>query len=550
MAWLRVVLAASIGSVLASTPAAAVEFSVGDGDKITLDITESLFLDWHFELEDPQIVAAEDRENVFDLRNRLNLRLRYDMWTLGLRFDAAWFPSPPSSQYQSDFRPEEIYLRARLGKTTLTLGDDFLSLGRGMALSLRKFDEVGFTTTLRGLHALIRTGRYRTRISAGLTNAANVDLVEEKFVPDPNDLIFAARFEGTPFKGFKFGVQGVDIERRHSSLREAVAGVVGGDDDVDPINNAKTDRSVIVGGNIELLSLADAIDIYAEFNYLQNFGRRLTAAGEVDNDSDGYALYMSATGQAGPLTVLAEGKRYQRFEVASSLHPDTAQQQGVTQTFQYVTPPTLERVDQRVINNTNVTGARLRLDYQLPDSKDQVFISGAYFIDAPAVDEFTLHTFGGWERIGAAGDRLLVQAGYRHEEAPDAGIIRVRMFHVDVDWFYAFSEHLDLQFHLNHEFRSKNIGAASLEDDYIEGTSYLTFNVGESWSFTGQFEYLTEESNDSPLFPGAFVQYNINDQSFVRLFGGRSKGGLKCSGGVCRVFPDFEGIKFESTIQF
>jgi hypothetical protein len=64
-------------------------------------------------------------------------------------------------------------------------------------------------------------------------------------------------------------------------------------------------------------------------------------------------------------------------------------------------------------------------------------------------------------------------------------------------------------------------------------------------------DYLTsDERQGSPVFPGAWVMYRFSQSSFVRVFGGRSKGGLKCSGGICRIFPDFEGVKLEATVRF
>jgi hypothetical protein len=46
------------------------------------------------------------------------------------------------------------------------------------------------------------------------------------------------------------------------------------------------------------------------------------------------------------------------------------------------------------------------------------------------------------------------------------------------------------------------------------------------------------------------VQYRFTPSSYVRVFAGRSKGGLKCSGGICRIFPEFEGVKLEATVRF
>ncbi|MCA9513317.1 MAG: hypothetical protein KC635_00085 [Myxococcales bacterium] len=547
--------ALAAGVVAAPGAARALDFKLGD-TPVYLDLTESLILDWNSFLDDPQIVADADKENIVDLRNRLNVRLRADWLTFGMRLDVAWFPNPPAnpgqaSQYRDDVRPEELFLTARLGDLTLTLGDDYLSFGRGLALSLRKFDELGFATSLRGVHAQWRGDWLKARVSAGLTNVVNVDTVEQKLVPDPNDLIVAARVEATPFEGLGVGVHAVDVERRHSDARDAIAGTLTGDDDTGPINSTRFLRSTVVGGNVELPSLAGGkLSIYAETDWLFGSEERVTASGNKAQDTDGFALYGQVQAFLEPLTILAEFKHYVRFELESTLHPDTASVQGITQQFSYIVPPTLERIDQRIAQNSDVTGGHLRVDYAVPGTGDSFFLSGAFFVDAPAANDTTLHVYGGFEHTGERGNRLLMQAGYRREEAPDDDLIRLRMIHFDLDVFQVLNEWADLQLHWSHEFRDTNIGAPSLQDTYIEGTSYVSLNLPPRWSLTAQVEYRTDVTTDDPLFLGGFVQYFFTPASFVRVFAGRSKGGLKCSGGVCRIFPNFEGVRLETTLRF
>lgn len=521
-------------------------------DPVSFELTESLSADWHWVLDDPQLADPEDREHVVDLRNRLNLRLRTGEWTFGLRLDIAWFPSPPSSQYASDIRPEEMFVTWRDRRWTLTAGDDYLTLGRGLSLSLRKFDEVGFATNLRGAHARLKLDHLEARVGIGFTNVVNVDSVEEKLVPDPNDLVMLARVETDALDPLTLGLHVVDIERRHSDLRNALTGPLFSDAEDDRIQGRRFERTTIVGSTAELA--LDGVDVHAELGWLDNAETRATLTGDVPSGKDGLALYLGATGTFDRWTALLEAKRYDHWRVDSSLHPDTADAQGVTQAFPYVAPPSLERIDQRVVNNTDVTGVHLRLDHAFSPTargdKHILFVSGAWFMDAPAEHEWTLHAYAGWEHTSASGDRLLLQTGYRREEAPDANLVRLGMWHLDLDWFKTVGQGVDLQLHWTHEHRHKNIGAEAIEDAYFEGTFYLSVNLPPSWSFTGQLEYLTDEATAESVFPGAFVQWKPDSASFVRLFVGRSKGGLKCSGGVCRIFPDFEGVKLETTLRF
>lgn len=551
-------LALATAAAAASLPASAVTLGTRkDGAPIVLDVTESLFLDFHTRLDDPAL--AKDPENVFDLRNRLNLRLRAGWLSAGLRLDAAWFPDPPSGQYQNDLRIEELFLTARKGGYTLTVGDDYVALGRGMALALRKVDEVGYDVTLRGAHAGFRSSKFAARVDAGVTNVVNVDSVEEKRVPDPHDLVVSGRVEYSPTSKLRFAVHGVDIERRHSPLSEALVQPfdVLARDDLEPsaISGDRFIRSWIVGGSFEALSLAERVSLYAEFDYLTNRSSREALTGTVDSVRHGYALYGSASVYAGPVTLLVEAKHYNQFELASTLHPRTAQSAGITTSFPYNAPPTLERAGQRIANNTDVSGAHIRLDYRFPASKgghrQNVFISLAGFLDAPEQEHTTVHGYAGWDYKHSRGHRVQLQAGTRLEQAPTGSDVGLRMMHLDADAFVLLGARHDLQIHWSHEFHDKNPKATLTRDRFVEGTAYVTWDFTPHWAFTGQLDYLTsDERQGSPVFPGAWVMYRFSQSSFVRVFGGRSKGGLKCSGGICRIFPDFEGVKLEATVRF
>jgi len=541
--------------VAASVAATAVLGGQAKAEDVIIDFTESLFADWHFKLDDP-LLSDANQKDVIDFRNRLNTRVRWDTLSFGLRLDAAVFPSAPSSQYQSDFRPEEVFATWRKDGWTLTLGDDYLTVGRGMALSLRKFDEVGVATSLRGVHALLRQNAFRMRLGAGFSNVVNVDLVEEKKVPDPNDLVALANFDFAIADDVELGAHIVNIERRHSDARSGLTGPLFGDDDDGRIQGRRFVRSTILGGRVDAKRIGDSVDLYGEFNYLINEETRTTLDGDVPSGRDGLAAYGAVTAGLGDWTVLVEGKHYDNFRIESTLHPDTADQQGITQNFRYHAAPTLERVDQRVVNNTDVTGVHLRVDRAFPpkdptkDTRNSLFFSAAWFADAPAKHEWTLHSYVGWERNSPNGERLLLQAGVRQEEAPREGITRLRMVHMDLDWSRVVVPGVDFQLHWTHMFQDRNIGAPSIADTFNEGTFYMSLNLVPTWSFTAQVEYLTSAISESPVFPAAFIQFRWSLDSFVRLFVGRGKGGLKCTGGICRIFPNFEGVKLETTFRF
>ncbi len=323
---------------------------------------------------------------------------------------------------------------------------------------------------------------------------------------------------------------------------------------------------MITGGSLELKRLAKRLSVYVEANTLMNDSERNSKDGFEPVESDGLAVYGAATLFFESTSLLIEAKHYDNFSVNSSLHPDTSSGEAITQFFPYIAPPTLERIDQRVVNNANVTGGHMKLDHRLSEKRGRIFVSGAVFLDAPIEHELTMHSYAGWEGRTQSGDRYVVQSGFRREWAPDDGLTRLNMVHIDLDAYILIKAGQDLQFHLNHEFRSKNPGAGSdtagsdLEDDYVEGTTYVTWTLAPHWSLTAQADYISDAATrakedaflgvPATLYPGTHIQYRFTPSTYIRVFAGRSKGGLKCSGGICRIFPEFEGAKLEATIRF
>ncbi len=91
------------------------------------------------------------------------------------------------------------------------------------------------------------------------------------------------------------------------------------------------------------------------------------------------------------------------------------------------------------------------------------------------------------------------------------------------------------------------------DDQYLA----LSFSRSPDVSLTAA----VERSNDSAeeggtkdasytYWPSLELTYNFMEQHQVRLFGGHERGGLKCTGGVCRSVNPFNGVKVTLTSQF
>jgi len=97
----------------------------------------------------------------------------------------------------------------------------------------------------------------------------------------------------------------------------------------------------------------------------------------------------------------------------------------------------------------------------------------------------------------------------------------------------------------------------ALPHPWNEGENLLAFNWQPHFSFVFGYEYQTRPGLPAHYFNGA-IQYRSKDLTTwygmllnqVRLFVGQRRSALRCVGGVCRVFPAFEGGRFELVSRF
>ena len=91
----------------------------------------------------------------------------------------------------------------------------------------------------------------------------------------------------------------------------------------------------------------------------------------------------------------------------------------------------------------------------------------------------------------------------------------------------------------------------------MEGQNLLALNYNPSFSFIFGFEHTTREGFPNTYFNGA-IAYRAKSRErwyhkvfeSVRMFIGQRRAALRCVGGVCRVFPAFEGARIEVVSRF
>lgn len=513
-------------------PGGAVPIDIpGLDEPLRIDIVNSLFFDSHWDNGD----ANDTNDDYFDIRDRLNLDLSLGDYTLGGRFDAAYFPDPPSPEYQDDYRLEKVYFRVQKETVSIILGDHYAAFGRGIALYFRKVDELSFDPSLRGAYVDWFNGPLHITLLGGLVNDINVDDRAEKRLDDPNDLVLGGRFTGTIADLVTLGAHGVLMVNRK---------------DFPPDGDFAPQDRVILGTTVELPSIADIVSFYGEFDTMWRTNVRYGAEEGLPTytsaEDQGWAGYASSTASFLGFTVLTEFRYYDDWELAPTLDA-----QRISTELQYIRPPTLERVRERYLENLGDSwGVRARIDYTLP-TKTIPYLNVLHQWDMPSDGGRILHAYAGVvQRLDDFGFLADVSGGYRWEQAPgpDGGLEdHTRMWHVDVtvESIVWGTHSVALDFH--HEQFTQ---FAIREKTFRIGDLVATYSFAPWVDVSFIWAYSTELEKADENYFGGDVRVRFTSDSFVRVFVGSKRGGLICVNGVCRFEPPFEGVRTEVVVRF
>lgn len=545
-------------------------------EALSWSLTETLLLEWHGEtgMQQSARQAAHDRDNYVALQNRVNLGLRRGPLDVAFRFDQSTFwetcsqmpadpeavdiddilecRSPRPGVLHDDYRLERATARLRFGRHRLWVGDFPVLVGRGLVLALRKVSEFGLDDALRGARGVFQLhDALELDLFGGVVNVSNIDEVSNTRVEESRDRVLGARVEGHLPNGAAIGVHSVMI------FPLAADGVT----DVDPVGGRWTG---LFGGTVNLPRLLSSLSMFLEADALV---RDLVEGGQ----DHGYAIYSSLDLELGRLTLLGEFKWYDNFLVRGTVTEGEVLD-GEPLPRPLSQPPTLERQDQLVINNSDVVGGRVRSDVLL--GRGLLLFANINFIHGRRSHlSSSIHAFGGLE-LDLYEGRLsaTVSAGYRRElyrenaEAPlDWSNLFAELIHVEANASWRVTGRHGLHLSFLHETWNKPVGD---RDHYSHrGTLTVGYDYGSRVSVSVSYEYDTlvgtnifiieneEGTWEVPTevrqhFAFGEVRYTPLRWLDLRLRGGTQRGGLRCLSGVCRVFPNFAGVRFESVVRF
>jgi hypothetical protein len=607
---------------------------VGDlgGEPVQLDVTETSIAEKHFAPRTAPGLAAPLLQPVLDSDwagwiNRLNTSLRWEHWNLGLRLDSAVYGFRPAdsvsafpaadkaqinldneSRFKNSIYPAKLWATYSAPGLEVTAGDAYEQFGRGLTLSMRKVDELGIDTTLRGGKVQITRDPFSLTAVAGFANPSRVDEATGRSLWVTSDL--AAGDVATPVYGSD-RIVGVDLQAGRglpvtlsthvvrfsrcapyhfdanqvpeTSFSSDPSTVTFGtcdasDTDVwlNKLNSVprgeKSRDFTMAGQSIEVPSLWGHGTFYAEAAVQQRGGN----VGETTN-LNGNALYAALSYDIGKTSSTLELKSNRNFyTAAASVEQHAAEFSIVAYSF---LPPaeSFNMLDTEGTGDFNacVEGGRYREDVNVsPDlllygqgvfayslteqpngSCDALGRTKTAVAGVPAANVQDVV----WD--GVAGveysfdDRLshvFASAGARDDTLKD-GDFQYREQHVE----YSVAKYLggpwSVEIQGRHRHRREqglNIDPTTNEQPWwYEGENYVALRMAPKWVFTGGFEYTTLIGQPRTYVNGS-VLYKFTSSSNVRVFVGEQRAAFRCASGLCRFFPAFEGARAELTLRF
>jgi hypothetical protein len=592
------------------------------GTPVLLDVSESGSVYYNFDNRDsrPSQVATRANDAFGLVYNRLSLQATAGSVSAGVRIDHVWFyASPNVTQLALDLTDEAQpanppgYFRSKLSEAGLelsnrfidwmypakyyltysspsfeaTLGDASAQLGRGIVLSVRKRDELGSDTTIRGgrLSYTRRGGlTFKATALGGELNPLRLDEASGRYlgVPAGGDALHTVSEAGMPraistdfarltadcqtsptcsYAPDRIAAGQLEFSNQHFRLGTQGSALFRAPPlSEDLVRSAR--RIVTLSQSLELLRPAPDLTIYGEvaFQHLQQRG-----AAPLDA---GYGVYTSASYTPKTIALTLEGRHYRRlFPLSANVKLSRAREFS---SLSYNQVPTTEAEDNDTElegMNTCVSGARLRADVELQRGVRALGSMAHYLTyaesgsnDACAVTDQQLNRVydvsSGFSLQSADRRRhLQLLLGGRLDRAEReltlADGSRSQLFYTEGYLRHELELPLVGDFAMSltgrHRRRAQAEGGPGVP--WLEGEEVLGVEWAEHSSLGLGAEYDTRPGVPDTYF-NVELSHRPTADSRVALFAGQRRGAQRCVGGICRLYPAFEGVRLDVAVRF
>ena len=596
-----------------ATPAHAIQLGKQkDGSALPgaqLDVTQSLYYKYNVFLdENPNDdVRAPFPFSEFITRTQADLRI--GGFTLGVQFDftassptckdegfrakyatafgedaACVHPNEVRGSGWNDNAPrnalailEKVYLKYQHRNFSVELGDFYVAVGRGLLISMVRQPNIDQDNSLFGARADLFLKSFDAMGFVGFTNPQEVSMELRNQQIDRTEwgLLAGGYIRARPVKNLELQAHGVGYE-----LTELPHGAV--------------------GGSVSVKNIKDALDVFFEGNGFF-YGQDPDAA--LNLPKTGYALYGTATGYAGPLTLLFEFKRYKDAQLMTRPGPVVPLQYNQPPSLEYAISVT-EDVNGSIASN-DIIGGRLQGELYFLMSSTTLTASVLGSVDQEPHPPFsnqgevTVHPWIAVDQpvhVGKADLHFQGAVGYRHDfpfrnkpgEDVDADerdrlsseyLRHTGLFHFNFDIGVTIGKHAFewVTYYRRHAFTLEDENCWTKRDgeqqcDRDDG--WVSTENALSYTLMGKYTVaLRLDFTDDPLvqslgnsgavgnlvydpwfkssaFVGAELILKPIPELEVYVFGGSQKSGIVCTGGACRTVPAFTGVKSRVTVSF
>lgn len=470
---------------------------------------------------DKDYVENEENGEDYEFINRLNLLMTKGDYTLGIRFD-----TDINTAQDEEYRLEKKFFQINKQSFTLELGDYYYSLGRGMVLNVVKtFEDEGIEYQIE---QTILGGRL-TLNNDTLSGTILGGVLEDKEA-DTQDSIGGGNITWNASDAVIFGFNAIGIKYDKNDARQEYEDF---------------DQGGLGSIFIQLPSLGNWGSFYTEFS-----GLYMTYDDTSKDALTGWAIYSNASFYLGDWTAQIEGKRYRDF------------------TFAYHAPPTLEPeeisilAEQFDLNTTDISGMRFRLDYSIPGTSTILYGVYSYTDDSPGEDSATgaYQTFINEQYVGVESHfnniQLLSSIGYRAENSSEFSYSDFKGYtpHAFVSLTLPLTtrQSVELSGAWKKFNKDQSLGEGSYE--FTRQEYSLGYHFSPLIAIIGTYEYDDNNSGQfttnhkKNFYSGTLIIHPL-DELYMKIFYGSTAGGVKCSSGVCKNFPAFEGLRAELVIR-
>lgn len=443
------------------------------------------------------------------------------------------------------FNFEKLRFGYEKNDVSLSIGDNYVAFGRGIALNVNRNVDIDIDSSLQGVHFKWTPGAWDFTAVFGQLNRQQVfqDNPNTNIPGDRRHMVGGIRLDRYGIGPVNLGAHGV------------VYNFVDDDGWKSGFEEIATTPDVVVGGaNIEIFGPTS--DWYFEGDV---FGFPTIESFQGEERVPGYALYLSSSIYAGKTTWLIEGKRYSNAEQVNSVLATELYEVGIGPTLEYERAITED--SSATVNSNNIWGGRVRMDWTaIPATLVPFWALGVYRdlevggLHFNTVPETVYHPLVGVEWTD--GDwAALFNMGYRIDDRDGKEGGADRQLHGDLigkipiagGWLFDISAGIEWYRWGNNRFQ---------QTDYVEMETALTVQKGSTVSFVWYTDYtsnplINSTGNLAPrVYGAAEVIVKPLPALTVRGFFGAYKAGIRCSGGQCRVLPGFEGARLSMQVAF